>query len=46
MQKGFGSPAPIFRVADVRASLGYYTDVLDFSLDWDAGGMVSVSRGE
>ena len=35
---------PILQVADVRASLTYYTDTLGFTLDWDAGGLVSVSR--
>jgi hypothetical protein len=40
-----GPAAPIFRVADVRASVAYYIDSLGFAVDWDAGGMVSVSRG-
>ncbi len=40
----FQKPVPIFHVANVRASLDYYANALDFSLDWDAGGMVSVSR--
>ena len=42
----FGSPAPIFRVSDVRASLDYYVNCLGFSMDWDDEGMVSVSRDE
>ena len=46
MSKGFGNPAPILRVEELRASLAYYTDVLGFSQNWDAGGMVSVSRGD
>lgn len=40
-----GAPAPIVRVASVRASLAYYLDQLGFKLDWDGGGIVSVSRG-
>ena len=35
---------PIFQVADVRASLAYYTEKLGFTLDWDSGGMVSITR--
>jgi predicted enzyme related to lactoylglutathione lyase len=46
MTTGFGSPSPIFGVERVRASLDYYMSSLGFSLDWDAGGMVSVSRGD
>ncbi len=45
METGFGSPAPIFRVESTRASLHYYTTSLGFSLDWNEGGMVSISRG-
>ena len=37
-------PAPILRVASVRASLAYYVNQLGFTLDWDTGGLVSVSR--
>jgi hypothetical protein len=44
MAHEFGSPAPIFRVADVRASLDYYIKCLGFSLDWDEGGIASVTR--
>ena len=46
MKKEFGGAAPIFRVRDVRASLGYYVDVLGFTVNWDEGGMVSVSSGD
>ena len=46
MNDRFGSAAPILRVESVRTSLDYYTNVLGFSLDWDAGGMVSVSRDD
>ncbi|HUR95467.1 MAG TPA: glyoxalase superfamily protein [Gemmatimonadales bacterium] len=38
---------PILNVASIPASVGYYTDVLGFHLDWAAGEpptMVSVSR--
>src|SRR5829696_2880611 len=38
---------PILNVASVRASVHYYTEVLGFHLDWEAGDpptMVSVSR--
>ncbi|MDX2191839.1 MAG: glyoxalase superfamily protein [Gemmatimonadales bacterium] len=38
--------APILRVADVRAALRYYIGALGFALDWDAGDMVSVGRGD
>ena len=45
MNGAWGAAAPILRVNDVRASLAYYTEALGFTLDWDDGGMVSVSRG-
>ena len=45
MTSAFGSPAPIFRVADVAASLAYYTGTLGFTRDWGDSGLVSVSRG-
>ena len=45
MAHEFGSAAPIFRVANVRASLNYYVKCLGFSVDWDEGGMASVTRG-
>jgi predicted lactoylglutathione lyase len=35
---------PILRVENLAASRHYYTDTLGFSVDWDAGGMISVSR--
>ena len=35
---------PILRVEDLEASRGYYIQTLGFFLDWDAGGMISVSR--
>jgi len=35
---------PILRVESVEASRRYYTETLGFALDWDAGGMISVSR--
>ena len=35
---------PILRVEDLEASRRYYTQTLGFSLDWDADGMISVSR--
>src|SRR5262249_35651797 len=37
---------PILRVEDLEASRRYYIDKLGFSLDWDAGGMISVSRDQ
>ena len=45
MDAAFGAAAPILRVTDVRASRDYYTGALGFTVDWDDGGMVSVSRG-
>lgn len=45
MASAFGSPAPIFRVADLAASLAYYTETLGFTQDWGDSGLVSVSRG-
>lgn len=44
MAHEFGSAAPILRVGSVRASLGYFADTLGFSVDWDEGGIASVSR--
>jgi catechol 2,3-dioxygenase-like lactoylglutathione lyase family enzyme len=35
---------PILRVQDLEVSRRYYIDKLGFSLDWDAGSMISVSR--
>jgi len=45
MPSSFGSPAPIFRGADLATSLAYYTDVLGFKRNWGDSGLVSVSRG-
>ena len=39
-----GGAIPILRVANVAASVAYYVDALGFTVDWDEGGMVSVSR--
>ena len=46
MSANFGSAAPIIRVENIAASTTYYLKTLGFSLDWDDGGMVSVSRGD
>jgi catechol 2,3-dioxygenase-like lactoylglutathione lyase family enzyme len=35
---------PILRVADLAASLAYYTGPLGFKVDWQAGNFASVSR--
>ena len=35
---------PILRVEDLEASRRYYLEMLGFTLDWDAGAMISVSR--
>src|SRR4051812_26253038 len=35
---------PILRVENLDASRRYYVDTLGFSVDWDAGAMISVSR--
>jgi len=35
---------PILRVENLEASRRYYIQTLGFSVDWDAGGMISVSR--
>jgi catechol 2,3-dioxygenase-like lactoylglutathione lyase family enzyme len=35
---------PILRVEDLQESRRYYIDTLGFSLDWEAEGMISVSR--
>ena len=42
---GWGGAAPILRVADVSASVRYYTEALGFSVDWAYPTIVSVSRG-
>jgi predicted enzyme related to lactoylglutathione lyase len=37
---------PIFRVADLAASVDYYVDVLGFKIDWEYTGVIAcVSRG-
>lgn len=44
----FGGVTPVFRVANVKASVDYYISVLGFKLDWgdlDGVGFASVSRG-
>jgi catechol 2,3-dioxygenase-like lactoylglutathione lyase family enzyme len=46
MSSAFGSPAPIFRVSSVRASISYYTDRLGFKHNWGESGLASVSRGD
>jgi catechol 2,3-dioxygenase-like lactoylglutathione lyase family enzyme len=35
---------PILRVENLAASRRYYVEALGFTLDWDAGPMISVSR--
>lgn len=35
---------PILRVESLTASRAHYVDVLGFALDWEAAGMISVSR--
>jgi catechol 2,3-dioxygenase-like lactoylglutathione lyase family enzyme len=41
----FGGAAPIFRVANLSASLEYYVTVLGFIIDWEeSAGIASVSR--
>jgi catechol 2,3-dioxygenase-like lactoylglutathione lyase family enzyme len=37
---------PILRVADVNASLKYYTEKLGFTMDWRTDDFLSVSRGK
>jgi len=37
---------PILRVRDLEVSRRYYIQRLGFSLDWDAGTMISVSRDD
>ena len=37
---------PILRVESLEASRRYYIETLGFSLDWDAGRMISVSRDQ
>ena len=41
----FGSPAPVFRVKDVDASIAYYLNALSFELRWRSGdGFACVAR--
>ena len=42
----FGHCTPILRVADLDASLAYYTGVLGFTLDWRADDFAQVARGQ
>jgi len=42
---GWSNATPIFRVRDLRASVDHYVRVLGFAIDWNAGGLASVSRG-
>ncbi len=45
MSEEFGKAIPVFRVADVKASITYYVEKLGFKLDWEFGGnFASVSR--
>jgi catechol 2,3-dioxygenase-like lactoylglutathione lyase family enzyme len=44
MPQGFGSAAPIFRVANLRASIDYYVQALGFKLDWEFSIFASISR--
>jgi uncharacterized glyoxalase superfamily protein PhnB len=44
----FGRVTPILRVADMSASLAYYTNVLGFTLNWcdeDGNAFASLTRG-
>ena len=42
---GWGCAAPIFRVADLTASLDYYVGVLGFTVEWNYEGIIaSVAR--
>ena len=40
----FGPATPILRVADLRASVSYFVDILGFGIDWETPGFLSVSR--
>ena len=40
----FHAAAPILRVADLRASIDYYVNVLGFTVDFETEWLVSVSR--
>jgi len=45
MPQEFRNATPIFRVANLRASIEYYVTVLGFKLDWEYPFVASVSRG-
>lgn len=40
----FEGVCPIFRVADLAASLAYYVDILGFAIDWRYPTIASVTR--
>ena len=40
----FEVASPIFRVADMNASLRYYTDVLGFQMEWGGDDFACVTR--
>ena len=40
----FEGVTPIFNVRDLEASIKYYVDVLGFKVEWQGGGVASVSR--
>jgi len=44
LRSGFEGITPILRVRNVRASIGYYVDVLGFKVDWESPIVASVSR--
>lgn len=44
MAHELGPAAPILRVANLRESLDYFSHVLGFAVDWDEGGIASLSR--
>src|SRR5215472_17444939 len=41
----FENVSPIFSVAELEASLTYYTEVLGFEVNWHVPGFAEVSRG-
>jgi uncharacterized glyoxalase superfamily protein PhnB len=41
---GMTNATPILRVNDLAASVAYYTDVLGFAVQWQAGGFGAVKR--
>ncbi len=43
---GWTTAAPIFRVRSLRASIEHYIGVLGFQLEWEAGSLASVKRGD